>query len=68
MNPLTTRETEILRLILNEYTSKEIGEHLKISMRTVETHRKNILKKTGAKNLVALVKYGLRQNLLPQGF
>ena len=67
MTTLTTRETEILRLILHEYTSKEIGEHLKISMRTVETHRKNILKKTGAKNLVALVKYGIKQNLLPQG-
>ena len=64
MPNLTTRETEILGLILNEYTSKEIGEQLQISMRTVETHRKNILKKTGAKNLVALVKYGLQQNLV----
>ena len=64
MSNLTSRETEILGLILNEYTSKEIGEQLQISMRTVETHRKNILKKTGAKNLVALVKYGLQQNLV----
>ena len=63
MPTLTTRENEILSLILNEYTSKEIGERLQISMRTVETHRKNILKKTGAKNLVALVKYGLQLNL-----
>jgi len=65
MPTLTSRETEILRLILSEYTSREIGEQLEISMRTVETHRKNILKKTGTKNLVALVKYGLKQNLLP---
>ncbi len=64
MTALTSRENEILSLILNEYTTKEIGEQLKISMRTVETHRKNILKKTGAKNLVALVKFGLKQNLL----
>ena len=63
MPNLTARETQILNLILNEYTSKEIGQQLEISMRTVETHRKNILKKTGAKNLVALVKYGLQQNL-----
>ena len=63
MSNLTSRETEILGLILNEFTSKEIGEQLQISMRTVETHRKNILKKTGAKNLVALVKYGLQQNI-----
>jgi len=61
---LTTREVEILKLIAKEFSSRQIAEILFISERTVETHRKNILKKTGATNLVGLIKYAYANNLI----
>ena len=61
---LTSREEEILRLIVKEYSSRQIAEILFISERTVETHRKNILRKTGSANLVALIKYAYANNLV----
>lgn len=61
---LTTREIEILKLVAKEFNSRQIAEILFISERTVETHRKNILKKTGATNLVGLIKYAFANKLL----
>lgn len=61
---LTPREEEIVKLIVKEYSTKQIAEILFISERTVETHRKNILKKTGCANLVALVKYAYNHKLI----
>ncbi len=61
---LTSREVEILRLVAKEYNSRQIAEILFISERTVETHRKNILRKTGASNLVGLIKYAYANNLI----
>jgi two-component system, NarL family, nitrate/nitrite response regulator NarL len=61
---LTSREVEILKLIAREHSSKQIAEILFISERTVETHRKNILRKTGANSLVGLVKYAYANNLV----
>lgn len=61
---LTAREEEILRLVAKEYTSRQIADILFISERTVETHRKNILRKTGSPNLVALIKYAYANNLI----
>lgn len=61
---LTSREIEILRLVAKEFNSRQIAEILFISERTVETHRKNILKKTGAGNLVGLIKYAYANNLI----
>jgi two-component system, NarL family, nitrate/nitrite response regulator NarL len=61
---LTAREIEILRLVAKEFNSRQIAEILFISERTVETHRKNILKKTGATNLVGLIKYAYANNLV----
>lgn len=63
-NLLTDREREILKLITKEYTNKSIAEELFISERTVETHRKNILRKTGTNNLVGLIKYAYANNLI----
>ncbi|HTN45453.1 MAG TPA: response regulator transcription factor [Flavipsychrobacter sp.] len=54
---LTEREKEILGLIVQEFTSEEIGEKLFISKKTVEKHRSNILEKTGCKSTIGLVKY-----------
>lgn len=61
---LTDREREILKLISKEYTNKEIAEELFISERTVETHRKNIFRKTGTNNLVGLIKFAYANNLI----
>jgi DNA-binding NarL/FixJ family response regulator len=61
---LSPRELEILQLIIEEYSSEEIGEKLFISKRTVETHRANILEKTGCHNIIALIKYAVRSKLV----
>jgi len=61
---LTKREKEILKLIAEEYTNPEIAEQLFISIRTVDTHRRNLLEKIGAKNTVGLVKYAIKEGLL----
>lgn len=61
---LTEREREILKLISKEYTNKQIAEELFISERTVETHRKNIFRKTGTHNMVGLIKYSYANNLI----
>jgi len=64
-NPiLSAREIEIITLISLEYSGKEISEQLFISMNTVETHRKNIMKKLQIKNTIGLVKYALKNNLI----
>lgn len=61
---LTKREKQILQLVIKENTSAEIAGKLKISPRTVETHRKNILRKTGAKSIVGLVKYAIHNKMV----
>ena len=62
--PLTTREIEILKLIADEKSSDEIADELSISRGTVDTHRKNIIKKTNTKNVVGLLKYGFQTGLI----
>ncbi len=57
LSKLTEREIEIIKLIKNGSTNKEIAESLFLSPRTVETHRARILKKLGLKNSLSLVKY-----------
>lgn len=65
VNPiLSDREIEIIRLIALEYSGKEISELLYISANTVETHRKNIMKKIKAKNTISIVKYALKHQLI----
>jgi DNA-binding NarL/FixJ family response regulator len=61
---LTERELEIITLISLELSGKEISEKLFISTNTVETHRKNIMKKIDAKNTISLVKYAIKNNLI----
>lgn len=61
---LTDREREIVKLIAKEYNNKEIAEELFISERTVETHRKNIFRKTGTSSLVGLIKFAYSNNLI----
>lgn len=52
---LTPREKEVIDLICREYTTPEIADKLFVSQRTIETHRKNLLEKLGAKNTAGLV-------------
>lgn len=60
---LSERELEVLKLIVLEMSSEVIGEKLFISKRTVDSHRKNIMEKTGSKSLVGLIKFAIRNNL-----
>ncbi|MCT2561127.1 MULTISPECIES: response regulator transcription factor [Chryseobacterium] len=62
--PLTRREMEILKLICDGFSSKDISEKLFISINTVETHRKRILLKLNAKNSVGIVKYALENHII----
>jgi len=61
---LTDREIEIIRLIEKEYSNKQIAETLFISERTVETHRKNIFRKTATNSVIGLVKYAYEHRLI----
>jgi two-component system nitrate/nitrite response regulator NarL len=61
---LTLREIEIIRLIEKEYSNKQIADSLFISERTVETHRKNIFRKTKTSSLIGLIKYAYEQKLI----
>jgi DNA-binding NarL/FixJ family response regulator len=61
---LTPRETEIVQLLAKEYTNDKIAAALQISYRTVETHRKNIMQKTGAHNLAGLLKFAIKEGIV----
>jgi len=63
-NNLTDREIEIIRLIEQEYNNKQIADMLFISERTVETHRKNILRKTNTQTVVGLLKYAYERKII----
>jgi DNA-binding NarL/FixJ family response regulator len=61
---LTPRELQILKLIAEAYTSKEIAEMLVISVKTVERHRANILEKLGMRDRVELTRYAIKRGLV----
>lgn len=61
---LTNREVEIVKLIAEEYNNAQIGDKLFISERTVETHRKNIFRKTATKSVAGLVRFAINNKLL----
>jgi DNA-binding NarL/FixJ family response regulator len=61
---LTPRELQVLKLIAEAYTSKEIAEELVISIKTVERHRQNILDKLGMNDRVELTRYAMRRGLI----
>ncbi len=61
---LTIREIEIIRLIEKEYSNKKIAETLFLSERTVETHRKNIFRKTRTSSLIGLIKYAYEHKII----
>jgi DNA-binding NarL/FixJ family response regulator len=64
VEPLTPREQEVLKLIAEAHTNKEIGEILHLSAKTVESHRGNLLRKLGMRDRVELVRYAIRRGLI----
>jgi len=61
---LTRRELEIVKLIAEGYINKEIAERLSISIRTVDSHKTNIMQKLELKSAVDLVKYAIKEKLI----
>lgn len=64
ISSITGRELEILNLISQEKSGKDIGEMLSISINTVETHRKNLMKKLNVKSSIGLVIFATKHNLI----
>lgn len=62
--PLTPREQEVLKLIAEAHTNREIGEILHLAEKTVESHRANLLRKLGMRDRVELVRYAIRRGLV----
>jgi len=60
----TDREKEVIQLICQELTNKEIGEKLCVSVRTVDGHRERIMQKTGVRNTAGIVMYAVKNNLV----
>lgn len=61
---LTERETEIIKLLCQQKTAKEIGEHLFITQRTVEGHKNNLFTKIGVRNVAGLIVYALQKHIV----
>ncbi len=61
---LTNREIQILELICKEYTSDEIAQKYNLSRRTIEGHRKNMLAKTGTKNMAGLIIFAIKEGII----
>jgi DNA-binding CsgD family transcriptional regulator len=62
--PISKQELKILQLVAMGYTSEKIGKELAIAKTTVQTHRRNMLRKTGFSNTQQLVGWGYRSRLL----
>ena len=64
LGPLTPRETEVIKLVAESYTNRQIAEALIISEKTVDRHRANILEKLGMRDRVELTRYAIRNGLV----
>jgi DNA-binding NarL/FixJ family response regulator len=62
--PLTLREREVLKLIAEAHTNKQIGETLHLSEKTIESHRANLMRKLEMRDRVELVRYAIRRGLI----
>jgi DNA-binding NarL/FixJ family response regulator len=63
-DPLTPRELDVVKLISEAYTNKQIAEILHVSEKTVESHRGNVLAKLGMRDRVELVRYAIKRGLV----
>ena len=64
---LTARQKEILRLVAQGFTNREIGDRLDISVRTVEVHRFNLMRRLRVRNVAQLLRQALALRLIPRG-
>lgn len=60
---LSAREIDVLKLIAQEFSTNEIAEQLFVSVNTIESHRKSLMKKIDVKNVVGLIKFAMRHKL-----
>lgn len=65
---ITPRQREILRMVAMGHTNREIGESLAISVRTVEVHRFNLMRRLNVRNVAQLLRQALQQGLLSRSF
>ena len=63
---LTARQKEILKLVAQGHTNREIGDQLDISVRTVEVHRFNLMRRLRVRNVAQLLRQGLLLRLIPK--
>ena len=63
---LTKKEQAVLKLIAQEFTNQEIAEQLNCGIRTVDTHKRNLIRKLEVKNVVGLVKYALKMGVIEE--
>jgi DNA-binding NarL/FixJ family response regulator len=63
-DPLTPRELDVVKLIAEAHTNKQIAQALHVSEKTVESHRANVLSKLGMRDRVELVRYAIRRGLV----
>ena len=61
---ITDREKEVLRLIAQGYSNRQIAQQLSLSVKTVDAHRANIMRKLQIDNLAGLVKYAIRMGII----
>jgi len=66
--PLTPRQKQILRLVAEGLTNREIAQHFGISVRTVEVHRFNLMRRLKVRNVAQLLRQALVLRLLPKSF
>ena len=65
--PLTARQKEILRLVAQGCTNREIGQRLAISVRTVEVHRFNLMRRLRVRNVAQLLRQAIALKIIPKG-
>ncbi|HLG22712.1 MAG TPA: response regulator transcription factor, partial [Candidatus Manganitrophaceae bacterium] len=61
---LTKREVEVTRLVAEGFKNREVAGKLGISVKTVETHRANIMNKLGLRNLAQLIRYAIQKGMI----
>ncbi len=64
VQPLTDREREVLQWLARGLSSKEVAQTLNISVRTVETHRANLMHKLGVKSVAVLIQVAIREGMI----
>ena len=62
---LTPRQLEVLRLVVEGLSTREIARRLQISIKTVETHRTELMKRLGMHDVVTLVRFAIRVGIIP---